>query len=236
MRLAQRQNVRVSLQPSPYGGTTAVVFIPDALLTDDVPDTNGIGFRLDRPRPSKEAELEEAQRVSLTRGPAQLAGRTPAILDGPVELEAPVDLDALHEFPGVLDSEDSERGGLFRPRRSLAQVDDEAPVTDGADIGDGGPDAPVSLSRRRTPKLVTSHGRPVTDERAGREETDEPPHDRPGRVPAAGDSVGGAGARALRTSDAAQSPPRRGPAPGHRRGRPSRRADGSTDLLGIPEP
>ncbi|WP_238697776.1 ATP-binding protein, partial [Streptomyces sp. E5N91] len=36
-RLAQRQNVRVSLQPSPYGGTTAVVFVPDALLTDDAP-------------------------------------------------------------------------------------------------------------------------------------------------------------------------------------------------------
>ena len=65
-RLAQRQNVRVSLQPSPYGGTTAVVFIPDALLTDDVPDTNGIGFRLDRPRPSKEAELRgQPQRRAL---------------------------------------------------------------------------------------------------------------------------------------------------------------------------
>ncbi len=33
-RLAQRQNVRVSLQKSPYGGTTAVVFIPAALLTE----------------------------------------------------------------------------------------------------------------------------------------------------------------------------------------------------------
>ncbi|MFI0544979.1 nitrate- and nitrite sensing domain-containing protein [Streptomyces sp. WSLK1-3] len=171
-RLAQRQNVRVSLQPSPYGGTTAVVFIPDALLTDDVPDTNGIGFRLDRPRPSKEAELEEAQRVSLTRGPAPLP---PAILDGPVELEAPVDLDTLNDLPGVLDSEDGERGGLFRPRRSLAQVDDEAPGTDGTAVGEDGPDAPVSLSRRRTPKLVSSHGRPVGDERTGREETDEPP-------------------------------------------------------------
>ncbi|MFF7136276.1 nitrate- and nitrite sensing domain-containing protein [Streptomyces sp. NPDC008196] len=176
-RLAQRQNVRVSLQPSPYGGTTAVVFIPDALLTDDVPDTNGIGFRLDRPRPSKEAELEEAQRVSLTRGPAQLPAMPPAILDGPVELEAPVDLDALDDLPGVLDSEDSERGGLFRPRRSLAQVDDDAPATDGADDG---PDAPVSLSRRRTPKLVSSHGRPVTDERTGRGEPDQPPAIGPG--------------------------------------------------------
>ncbi|MET8081562.1 nitrate- and nitrite sensing domain-containing protein [Streptomyces sp. NPDC005303] len=170
-RLAQRQNVRVSLQPSPYGGTTAVVFIPDALLTDDVPDTNGIGFRLDRPRPSKEAELEQAQRVSLTRGPAQLP---PAILDGPVELEAPVDLDTLGDLPDVLESEDSEHGGLFRPRRSLAQVDDEVPGTVGADLGDDGPGAPVSLSRRRTPKLVSSHGRPVTDERTGREDRDLP--------------------------------------------------------------
>ncbi|MEU0945983.1 nitrate- and nitrite sensing domain-containing protein [Streptomyces canus] len=177
-RLAQRQNVRVSLQPSPYGGTTAVVFIPDALLTDDVPDTNGIGFRLDRPRPSKEAELEQAQRVSLTRG-APLSGMPPAILDGPVELEAPVDLDTLSDLPGVLESEDSERGGLFRPRRSLAQVDDEAPGTDGADI-DGSADAPVSLSRRRTPKLVSSHGRPVTDERTGREGADQPPAIGPG--------------------------------------------------------
>ncbi|MET7736306.1 nitrate- and nitrite sensing domain-containing protein [Streptomyces sp. NPDC005402] len=190
-RLAQRQNVRVSLQPSPYGGTTAVVFIPDALLTDDVPDTNGIGFRLDRPRPSKEAELEEAQRVSLTRGPAQLPGRPPAILNGPVELEAPVDLDTLNDLPDVLESEDSERGGLFRPRRSLAQVDDTAPGTDGADLGGDGPGAPVSLSRRRTPKLVSSHGRPVSDERTGRGEADVPPAlgpgaSRPQTTPSAG--------------------------------------------------
>ncbi|MGW1979846.1 nitrate- and nitrite sensing domain-containing protein [Streptomyces sp. NPDC001889] len=46
-RLAQRQGVRVSLQPSPYGGTTAVVFIPAALLTE-APEMQGSGFRLDR--------------------------------------------------------------------------------------------------------------------------------------------------------------------------------------------
>ncbi|NEB06225.1 nitrate- and nitrite sensing domain-containing protein [Streptomyces sp. SID13726] len=179
-RLAQRQNVRVSLQPSPYGGTTAVVFIPDALLTDDIPDTNGIGFRLDRPRPSKEAELEEAQRLSA-QGAAPLPGMPPAILDGPVELEAPVDLDALNDFPGVLDSEDSERGGLFRSRRSLVQGDDEGPGGDGAGLGEVGPDAPLQLPVRRAPKLVSSHGRPVTDERTGREETDEPPAIGPSR-------------------------------------------------------
>ncbi|MFE1841344.1 nitrate- and nitrite sensing domain-containing protein [Streptomyces sviceus] len=215
-RLAQRQNVRVSLQPSPYGGTTAVVFIPDALLTDDVPDTNGIGFRLDRPRPSKEAELEQAQRVSLTRG-APLSGMPPAILDGPVELEAPVDLDTLSDLPGVLESEDSERGGLFRPRRSLAQADDEDPGTDGADIGDA--DAPVSLSRRRTPKLVSSHGRPVTGERTGREEADRPPAIGPG--PSRSQTAPAAG------------PPRSEPPtlPSRRRAAALRRSTGVTDRL-----
>lgn len=178
-RLAQRQNVRVSLQPSPYGGTTAVVFIPDSLLTDDIPDTNGIGFRLDRPQLSKEAELEEARRTALSQIPAQLPGMPPALLDGPVELEAPVDLDALEDFPGALDDEDSERGGLFRPRRSIAQVEEGMPGRregiEADHTDDDHPNAPVPPARRHTPKLVSSHGRPVTDERPRRDESDEAP-------------------------------------------------------------
>ncbi|WP_406206064.1 nitrate- and nitrite sensing domain-containing protein [Streptomyces sp. NBC_01017] len=184
-RLAQRQNVRVSLQPSPYGGTTAVVFIPDALLTDDVPDTNGIGFRLDRPTPSKEAELEEPRRAALSQVPARMPGLPAALLDGPVELEAPVDLDALSDFPDALGDEDGERGGLFRPRRTLAPMEDEAtgphgtqhPVSgihggpDHADP-DKDPSAPVPLPRRGTPKLVSSHGRPVTEQRSRWEKAD----------------------------------------------------------------
>ncbi|MFJ3305429.1 nitrate- and nitrite sensing domain-containing protein [Streptomyces sp. NPDC086549] len=186
-RLAQRQNVRVSLQPSPYGGTTAVVFIPDALLTDDVPDTNGIGFRLDRDRPSKEAELEQSRSTAPAQLPVQLPGLSPSLLDGPVELEAPVDLDALDDFPGSLADEDSERGGLFRPRRSIARTDDDAPARpdelhqqpSGATPrfdADGRPSAPVPLPRRRTPKLVSSHGRPVTEQRSrrGRDAEDAP--------------------------------------------------------------
>jgi anti-sigma regulatory factor (Ser/Thr protein kinase) len=220
-RLAQRQNVRVSLQPSPYGGTTAVVFIPDALLTDEVPDTNGIGFRLDRPRPSKEAELEQAQRVSLTRGSAQLSGMPPAILDGPVELEASVDLDTLNDLPGALDSEDGERGGLFRPRRSLAQAGDEGAGPVGADIGDDGPDAPVSLSRRRTPKLVSSHGRPVTDERTGRDATDRPP------------AIGPGASRSQTTPSVGTGPARAEPPtlPSRRRAAALRRGAGVADRL-----
>ncbi|HEY8985260.1 MAG TPA: nitrate- and nitrite sensing domain-containing protein [Streptomyces sp.] len=134
-RLAQRQNVRVSLQTSPYGGTTAVVFIPEALLTDDVPDTNGIGFRLDRPRTSKDKK----------HLPVQLPGMPAPVLDGPVELEAPVGLDSLG-FPLAEDDDP-----LFRRRRPGT-----APVTD--------------LPSRRTPKLVSSHGRPVGDDPRARDD------------------------------------------------------------------
>ncbi|WP_173267342.1 nitrate- and nitrite sensing domain-containing protein [Streptomyces pacificus] len=91
-RLARRQNVRVSLQQSPYGGTTAVVFVPAALLTD-APDAEGTGFRLDRKRspgvrdgsrrPSGAGPLE-----ALSQFPAALT--RPVVLDGPVELEAPI--------------------------------------------------------------------------------------------------------------------------------------------------
>ncbi|WP_112468592.1 sensor histidine kinase [Streptomyces triticisoli] len=192
-RLAQRQKVRVSLQPSPYGGTTAVVFIPDALLTDDVPDTNGVGFRLDRERPVRKADREDGRRAALSQAPVRLPGLPASVLDGPVELEAPVDLDAIEGFPGVLDEEGGERGGLFRPRRVPARQkpNDGAPrpldehrrstglrgTPEGKRIGEAGEDEvldlPVPLPRRRTPKLVSSHGRPVTEHRSRREAADD---------------------------------------------------------------
>ncbi|MCG7208020.1 sensor histidine kinase [Streptomyces arenae] len=188
-RLAQRQNVRVSLQPSPYGGTTAVVFIPDVLLTDDVPDTNGIGFRLDRDHSAVEPAAEESRATALTQVPAQRPGMPAALLDGPVELEAPVDLDALDGFPGALTGDDSERGGLFRPRRSRARAGDDTgaavselhqhepePGTElrSADgFHDERPGEPVPLPRRRAPKLVSSHGKPVTEQRSRRATPDE---------------------------------------------------------------
>jgi hypothetical protein len=92
-RLAQRQNVRVSLQPSPYGGTTAVVFIPAALLTE-APDTQGTGFRLDRKSESAAGRRgangngSGDGRLALSQVPAGFNGST--LLDGPVELEAPI--------------------------------------------------------------------------------------------------------------------------------------------------
>ncbi|MFI7348477.1 nitrate- and nitrite sensing domain-containing protein [Streptomyces sp. NPDC049936] len=178
-RLAQRQNVRVSLQPSPYGGTTAVVFVPDALLSDDAPDTNGIGFRLDRPQHAKEKGREESRRSALSHVPARLPERPAALLDGPVELEAPVDLDALDGLPGGLDDEDGERGGLFRPRRSLAAADDDqgSAGRTGQDDDPADSDAPLPLPRRRTPKLVSSHGRPVPSRDTRDRADDQPPAD-----------------------------------------------------------
>ncbi|MFF9627336.1 nitrate- and nitrite sensing domain-containing protein [Streptomyces griseosporeus] len=191
-RLAQRQNVRVSLQPSPYGGTTAVVFIPDALLTDDVPDTNGIGFRLDRPQSAKEGKPAETRRAALSQVPVHLPGLPASLLNGPVELDTPVDLDAL-DFPGALADADTERGGLFRPRGFLTEAQDDPsapgerhrprtgphPAPD-ATTDDDEPRGPVPLPRRRTPKLVSSHGRPVTDQRARRDDPEEEHKDRPG--------------------------------------------------------
>ncbi|MFE6486140.1 nitrate- and nitrite sensing domain-containing protein [Streptomyces sp. NPDC057757] len=200
-RLAQRQNVRVSLQPSPYGGTTAVVFIPDALLTDEVPDTNGIGFRLDRVLPTRQGEVEADLKAASSQLPARLPGLPASILDGPVELEAPVDLDTLSGFPGALGEDDSERGGLFRPRRSITGVTGEQHQQardsrgEPARAGDADePDGPVPLPRRRAPKLVSSHGRPVTQTRSRRDEADDgaPEGSEPDRglEPAAGSQPG----------------------------------------------
>ncbi|MFE5398771.1 nitrate- and nitrite sensing domain-containing protein [Streptomyces sp. NPDC056568] len=212
-RLAQRQNVRVSLQPSPYGGTTAVVFVPDALLTDDAPDTNGVGFRLDRPQHGRRKEREEGRRTALSHVPARLPGRPAPLLDGPVELEASVDLDALDGLPDVLGDQDGEQGGLFRPRRSLAASDDD-PVGRPAgrrrrEPGHGGEppqgpaeaDAPVALPRRRTPKLVSSHGRPVP-ERASQDGAAE-------ERPAGADRAGAPGAPQERPGEPPVLPTRR---------------------------
>ncbi|WUQ09786.1 nitrate- and nitrite sensing domain-containing protein [Streptomyces sp. NBC_00250] len=204
-RLAQRQNVRVSLQTSPYGGTTAVVFIPAALLTD-APETQGAGFRLDRKTlertgPADGATADDgvlpSRRPALARVPDVTEG--PGPLDGPVELEGPIgseEFDVLLDRSADLLDTESERGGLFLPRgrrraglasagdqhqqaadRPNGQGEEEKPV-DGAVLG------PVPLPRRRTPTLVVDHGRRLDEPDRGRG-TDVPGRgqraDEPGR-------------------------------------------------------
>ncbi|MFF2540721.1 sensor histidine kinase [Streptomyces cyaneofuscatus] len=207
-RLAQRQNVRVSLQKSPYGGTTAVVFIPAALLTE-APDTHGTGFRLDRraeraigsgrtdgDAPSADGTPSGGDRRAGGRSavlapvPTGLTG--PAVLDGPVELEAPVGpldltgdpLDRASDpaldpalgpvLDGVSDLEDteSERGGIFRARdlrrddgRDLRREDGRDPrrEDDRSPRGDDGRDRRRSTGREQH-QQARDHGEGPTAE------------------------------------------------------------------------
>ncbi|WP_415960174.1 nitrate- and nitrite sensing domain-containing protein [Streptomyces sp. 021-4] len=199
-RLAQRQNVRVSLQKSPYGGTTAVVFIPAALLTE-APDTHGTGFRLDRraeraigsgrthdDAPSADGTPPGGDRRAGSRSavlspvPTGLTG--PAVLDGPVELEAPVGpldltgdrLDRASDpaldpalgpvLDGVSDLEDteSERGGIFRAR-DLRRDDGRDPrrEDDRSARGDDGRDRRRSTGREQH-QQARDHGEGPTAE------------------------------------------------------------------------
>ncbi|WP_189804305.1 nitrate- and nitrite sensing domain-containing protein [Streptomyces tanashiensis] len=201
-RLAQRQNVRVSLQTSPYGGTTAVVFIPAALLTD-APETQGAGFRLDRKTLERPGRTEDAsgdagvlptRRPALTKVPD--VTEAPGAMDGPVELEAPLgaeDFDVLLDRSADLLDSDSERGGLFLPRdrrrtglAPAGEQHDQAPDrTAGRAEQDAPADAtllgPVPLPRRRTPTLVVDHGRRL-DEPDGAHAQPDRAHPQPGRA------------------------------------------------------
>ncbi|WP_405646561.1 nitrate- and nitrite sensing domain-containing protein [Streptomyces uncialis] len=165
-RLAQRQNVRVSLQPSPYGGTTAVVFLPETLLTDaggiTAADAEDAGLRTGR------SLAEAGSRPALGRSAAKLPGLPPSLLDVPVELEAPVgSADDIEMFPARRRDNEREHA-LLGPRRTVTALpDDQQPAEDpeGATRGsdDERPGGAVPLPRRHTPKLVSSHGRPVVD-------------------------------------------------------------------------
>ncbi|QKW05421.1 nitrate- and nitrite sensing domain-containing protein [Streptomyces sp. NA04227] len=193
-RLAQRQNVRVSLQPSPYGGTTAVVFIPDALLSeaqdtetdgeDRYRDEDTGGVRVGAAEGVVAANAGGARRTALTI-PAGRGGGAPSPAGGPAELEAPVGTDELAEFPGALIDDESERG-VFRPRRAVAPLppeqhhhsrDGRSEPTRPAD-----PDGLRPLPRRSAPKLVSSHGRPVDDSRR-RSEQRPGGYEEPGAAP-----------------------------------------------------
>ncbi|WP_200304947.1 sensor histidine kinase [Streptomyces adelaidensis] len=61
-RLAARQNIKVHLRTSPYGGTTAVVLLPTALLQGGVPERSPVAAAEARPRP----EEREYARVPAT--------------------------------------------------------------------------------------------------------------------------------------------------------------------------
>ncbi|MFC4496689.1 nitrate- and nitrite sensing domain-containing protein [Streptomyces ovatisporus] len=184
-RLAQRQGVRVSLQPSPYGGTTAVVLIPGRILseTSGAPesepdrDTGSFPFRGGVTGQRLDALTRKAPAPSLHGGDA---ANRPA-LDGPIELEAA--LGELEEAggraasrPHAVDDPAPESGRddqgatprpvpLRAPRPGLEQhqqAHDETESSRPQSEGDGRDGlAPLPRRRPHTPVLVADHGRPV---------------------------------------------------------------------------
>ncbi|WP_269856381.1 nitrate- and nitrite sensing domain-containing protein [Streptomyces sp. RPT161] len=149
-RLAQRQGVRVSLRQSPYGGTTAVVLIPTALLTD-AEDAAGTGeqpvpgaiARLAAPpaQPRFDGELPDEIAVPVPGEPNEEAFREWGILpaaatDGDLPAARPVEgADVAEQHQQAADPAERKR--------------DEA---------DEGKPTPLPR-RRRTPVLVADRGR-----------------------------------------------------------------------------
>ncbi|MFD3700982.1 nitrate- and nitrite sensing domain-containing protein [Streptomyces sp. NPDC058646] len=128
-RLARRHSVKVVLQRSPYGGTTAVVFLPAALLTE-APETNGTGVRLDAARggrPARPRTIPSARTApAVERAPS---GRPLPAADfrGPVELEAPLGAFGLDPVDGLDDPAVPDAGTGGAPRPAMATLDDETP-------------------------------------------------------------------------------------------------------------
>ncbi|MGK3109459.1 nitrate- and nitrite sensing domain-containing protein [Streptomyces sp. WAC05858] len=161
-RLAQRQGVRVSLQPSPYGGTTAIVLIPSNLLTDEggrgETDNRDSG---DRATGGRFADTARRGVGDVRLGPADEA--EPAS-----QLASLTSSSAQEGHDGA--DEDEEVGGIFRARGLKARqstrtgpapstVEQHQQTPDGPDPAPGG--GPAPLPRRVPPVLVADHGRPV---------------------------------------------------------------------------
>ncbi|GAA0293645.1 nitrate- and nitrite sensing domain-containing protein [Streptomyces polychromogenes] len=141
-RLARRHGIKVALQHSPYGGTTAVVFLPADLLTE-APDTNGSGIRLDAVRAAKgPVAVKGVKAAQGARGSGRPAHTSldraasarplPAgVLNGPVELEGPLGLlglegpEGLDGLGGLDDTITGIAGAGGRP--PMATLDDETP-------------------------------------------------------------------------------------------------------------
>lgn len=166
-RLAQRQGVRVSLQPSPYGGTTAVVLIPANLLSEGEVDQGNepSGEETRRLRPSETGIAAIGQGSGGRKGKhARALDNDP--LDGPVELEASI-------TPFEDEEPDDVEGGWFQGRGVPQPGPDATPASEHQQAGDDytSPSGePISLPRRRHPVLVSDHGRPVESPRPGRDQ------------------------------------------------------------------
>ena len=142
-RLAQRQGARVSLQPSPYGGTTAVVLIPGSILTEaTATEVEDGGTGRDRARRDNLASNTSA------KGPAALTKGIRTPLDGPIELEA-----AAGELADDEDAGPVPPGGRTGRPRAVDAADDE----DAAAGDDAEPSTDSGPRRPRTPTGPVPH-------------------------------------------------------------------------------
>ncbi|POX36189.1 histidine kinase [Streptomyces sp. Ru73] len=156
-RLAQRQGVRVSLQPSPYGGTTAVVFIPGTLLTETA-DGRGEGRGEDTGSVERPVQAARGKLAALAQVPVPLPERETA-----------------HGAAARRTADEDEpafRGPRRRPRSEEDRLAPTGPVPaepahrPAPERAPGDGPAPLPR-RRRSPALVSDHGRPVGDQDGG---------------------------------------------------------------------
>ncbi|WP_030250597.1 nitrate- and nitrite sensing domain-containing protein [Streptomyces violens] len=168
-RLAQRQGVRVSLQPSPFGGTTAVVFIPGTLLTES-------------PGGRTEGGRDEDTGTTLRRAAADAArgGALAALAQVPVPLPE-------RGAPDAAERASEEDESVFRGPRRQRRTEEGRPALPTGPVpaervehqpagepSPGGGPAPLPR-RRRSPVLVRDHGRPVEGEERPGARGDERP-------------------------------------------------------------
>ncbi|MEU1806642.1 nitrate- and nitrite sensing domain-containing protein [Streptomyces sp. NPDC019937] len=168
-RLAQRQGVRVSLQPSAYGGTTAVVLIPSALLTE----AGSGGDRADadtgrHERRKRDAALPKQRRP---RGPS------PSVVSEP----------SAEQHQQASDSRSGARDGGPAPlprRVPPVLVSDHGHPVDGGGSGGGRHTRPSWADRTRHPETDPEAGNDGEDRR--QDQAPAPERPAPERRPASG--------------------------------------------------
>ncbi|KOG36302.1 sensor histidine kinase [Streptomyces varsoviensis] len=156
-RLARRQGVRVSLQPSPYGGTTAVVLIPEALLVDA-----GTAAGHEREPDTGESAAGGSGLAALAQVPVPLPERPDAdrpALAGPAGERL------------VYGAFDEAEGALFR-RRAAAPAPEQHQQAAEAPAPTR-PDGPAPLPRRRTAARAADHRPPDAEDGAAGARRDE---------------------------------------------------------------
>ena len=150
-RLAQRQGVRVSLLSSPYGGITAVVLLPNALLIDgddsSTTGTQALPAALGRPAAPRR-ELTAGSGASDAADRTRHAFREWGLLPGDAVEEPPSEPAVLRaHFEGTDRSEQPDQH---------QQAPDSVRPAEPAEQPDG-----VLPRRRTTPVLVADRGRTV---------------------------------------------------------------------------